>query len=235
MNKVTAYSKCGPWWATAWCLVLGWGGALTHASERRQGGDKKPDTAETALVRADKLEQSEAAGDRVTLERLFEQTMTGARLEGVSQMTAKGDLHGDRALSAPRKDGYVISKVSKIGGDRWLVFARIPMGDQRVDVPVPVRVVWAGDTAVITLDDVGVPLIGTYSARVMIHQGFYSGIWYSNGKNYGGVMAGRIIRDTNEDTDKVSDKGIEKDTGETKETPSPAEDEHKDAPPRTGD
>ncbi len=219
MNKVTAYSKCGPWWATAWCLVLGWGGASTHASERRQGGDEKPDTAETAPVRADKLEQSEAAGDRVALERRFEQTMTGVRLEGVSQMTAKGGLRGDRALSAPRKDEYVISKVSKIGGDRWLVFARIPLGDKFVEVPVPVRVVWAGDTAVITLDDVGVPLIGTYSARVMIHQGFYSGIWYSNGKNYGGVMAGRIIKETDKD----------------KETPSPADDEHKNAPPRGGD
>ena len=35
---------------------------------------------------------------------------------------------------------------------------------------------------------------GTYSARVMIHHGFYSGIWYCGGKNYGGVMQGRITK-----------------------------------------
>ena len=27
----------------------------------------------------------------------------------------------------------------------------------------------------------------------MIHHGFYSGIWYSHAKNYGGVMSGQIV------------------------------------------
>jgi hypothetical protein len=39
-------------------------------------------------------------------------------------------------------------------------------------------------------------MIGTYSARVMIHNGFYSGVWYSNAKNYGGVMQGRMVKTT---------------------------------------
>jgi hypothetical protein len=39
------------------------------------------------------------------------------------------------------------------------------------------------------------PLLGTYSARVMIHHGFYSGVWYCGEKNYGGVMQGRITKE----------------------------------------
>jgi len=195
-------------------MVLGWGVAPSHATAQAKGRNKEPDVAQAEPIRADESGQTHAPADRIALERLFEQTMTGVRLEGVSQMTAKGGLRGDWLLSEPRKDGYVISKVSKVAGDRWLIVARIPLGDQEVEVPVPVRVVWAGDTAVITLDDVGVPLIGTYSARVMVHEGFYSGIWYSNGKNYGGVMAGRIIKEA----DKPGS------------APPPAEGESKDAP-----
>ena len=39
-----------------------------------------------------------------------------------------------------------------------------------------------------------VPMIGTYSARVIFHKGFYSGVWYSNLKNYGGVLSGRVTK-----------------------------------------
>jgi hypothetical protein len=72
--------------------------------------------------------------------------------------------------------------------------AQIDFGDNDAFIPVPVRVVWAEDTAIITLNDLAVPMIGTYSARVMIHNGFYSGVWYCNAKNYGGVMQGRIVK-----------------------------------------
>ena len=142
--------------------------------------------------------------DRHALEKEFEQTMTGARLKGYWQMTGEDGLTDKGALTEPRKESYVVSKVSKMGEGSWLVFAQITFADKDVNVPVPVRVVWAGDTAIITLDDVGVPLIGTYSARVMIHKGFYSGIWYSNVKNYGGVMAGKIMR-ADDDTPPASD------------------------------
>ena len=35
-------------------------------------------------------------------------------------------------------------------------------------------------------------MLGVYSARVMFHKGFYSGVWY--GANYGGVMSGRVVK-----------------------------------------
>ena len=33
-----------------------------------------------------------------------------------------------------------------------------------------------------------------YSARVIFHEGFYSGVWYGNRRDYGGILSGRIVR-----------------------------------------
>ena len=131
---------------------------------------------------------------REQLEKEFQESLAGATLEGVWQMTGEGGLKGTAGLTDPKPDKYTITSATKAGGDNWIILARIEYGDKDVNVPVPVRVVWAEDTAIITLNDLAVPMIGTYSARVMIHNGFYSGVWYCNAKNYGGVMQGRIVK-----------------------------------------
>jgi len=131
---------------------------------------------------------------RAELERQFEEQLAGSTLTGVWQMTGDGGLSGQAALSAPKPDRYVISKVSKVTDDYWIITARIQYAEKDVNIPVPVRVIWAEDTAIITLNDLVMPLLGTYSARVLIHHGFYSGVWYCGGKNYGGVMQGRITK-----------------------------------------
>jgi len=52
--------------------------------------------------------------------------------------------------------------------------------------------VWAGDTPVITLDNMTVPGFGAFTARVMIFEGRYTGIW--DGAGHGGVMVGTITK-----------------------------------------
>lgn len=133
--------------------------------------------------------------DRAALEREFTEMLTGATLRGVWQMTGEGGLTGREPLTDPKPESYHIVSASKVSEAYWLIAARVEVGDKNVTVPVPVRVEWAGDTPVITLDDVPIPMLGTYSARVMVHRGFYSGTWLSNAKNYGGVMAGRVIKE----------------------------------------
>lgn len=129
------------------------------------------------------------------LEQQFQEMLSGATLRGSWQMTGEGGLTGKSPLTDPKPEVYTITDVSKISHDLWLVTARIQIAeDKDVTLPVPVRVVWSGDTPIITLDDVNIPTLGTYSARVMLFRGFYSGTWLSNTKNYGGVMAGRIIK-----------------------------------------
>ena len=135
-----------------------------------------------------------AIPSRAELEKQFEEELAGSTLSGVWQMTGEGGLTGQADMTAPKPDQYTISKVSKVSDDYWVITARIQYAEKDVSIPVPVRVIWAEDTAIITLNDLTMPLLGTYSARVIIHHGFYSGVWYCGGKNYGGVMQGRITK-----------------------------------------
>ncbi len=135
-----------------------------------------------------------AIPSREQLETGFREQLRNSTLSGVWQMTGAGGLRGNEELTAPKPDKYTIGEVTKVNDEYWLIHARIEYADKDVNLPVPVRVVWAEDTAIITLNDLMLPLLGTYSARVMIHHGFYSGVWYSNAKNYGGVMQGRLLK-----------------------------------------
>ena len=63
------------------------------------------------------------------------------------------------------EDRYVLNKVSKVSGDLWLFEARIQVEGQDLTLPVPLRVLWAGDTPVITLDELTIPGMGTFTVR----------------------------------------------------------------------
>ena len=146
--------------------------------------------------------RSDEAGRKAGIrkrEREFKNALTGATLKGTWQMTGEEGLAGKAPLSEPRPETYTIDKVSKASDDYWVITARIQYADKNVFIPVTVRVVWAEDVAMITLDEMALPGLGTYSARVMIHRGFYSGTWF--GKNYGGVLSGQIVHDEAEKPD----------------------------------
>jgi len=150
---------------------------------------------ETPSPMAGTMPPADAKTRRTELERQFAEMLTGATLRGMWQMTGEGGLTGKEPLTEPKGEAYHIVSASKLSDDIWIISARIEVGEKNVTVPVPVRVEWAGDTPVITLDDIPIPTMGTYSARVMFHRGFYSGTWLSNAKNYGGIMAGRIVKE----------------------------------------
>jgi hypothetical protein len=92
----------------------------------------------------------------------------------------------------PLKDeSYNISKVQKLDeGDIWLIHSRIRYGDKDVTIPVPVEVKWAGDTPVISLTNITIPGMGTFSSRVVLYNGKYAGTW-THGK-VGGHLFGAI-------------------------------------------
>lgn len=115
----------------------------------------------------------------------FAALMKGVRLVG--SFTRDDDEAG-----TPRQEEYEIAGATKIGtGDGWLVMARIRYGSVDVTVPVPVEVKWAGETPVITLDDVTIPGLGTFSSRVVLDRGRYAGTWTHD--KVGGHMFGRIV------------------------------------------
>lgn len=127
--------------------------------------------------------KKDSAGEVAALEKQFEESLNGVTLVGHFTMG------NDTAL---REEKYTIEKVSKLKDGLWLFNARIQYGKRDVTLPLPLPVKWAGDTPVITLTDLSIPGIGTYTARVMIYRGHYAGTW--SGKNHGGHLFGRIVK-----------------------------------------
>ncbi len=91
-----------------------------------------------------------------------------------------------------RREKYTIASVSKVGGDIWLFQARIQYGDHDVTVPVPVKLLWAGDTPVVSLTDASIPGLGTFTARVLFYRDSYAGFWQHG--DVSGNQFGRIVR-----------------------------------------
>lgn len=114
----------------------------------------------------------------------FKKLLTGAKLTGQFTVDGKplGDLHAET---------YEIEKVEKMEeGDQWVITARIKYGKHNVLLPVPIEVKWAGRTPVLTLDNMTLPGLGTFGARVVFHQDKYAGTWQHD--DVGGHMFGKI-------------------------------------------
>ena len=140
-----------------------------------------------ALAAAEeKAGDDKAAADRAALEKKFEQTLSGATLVGHFTLTGKEDA------KSRKKERYTISSVKKIKDDLWLFTARVTYGQIDITVPIPLQVKWAGDTPIITLTDLKIPLLGTYTARVIIYRDKYAGTWSAG--DHGGHLFGTIER-----------------------------------------
>jgi hypothetical protein len=142
-------------------------------------------------------ELAESKGEKTpTQEELFEKfktTLTGATLVG--NFTVLGQEEQNL-----RREEYTISSVQKLDeGDYWLFKARIKYGDTDRTIPMPLEVKWAGTTPVITLDNVTFPGMGTFDARVVIHDGQYVGTWRHGEK--GGQLFGFIKPGGDADTE----------------------------------
>jgi len=134
--------------------------------------------------------QPQAIPDQAMLDRQFEETLSGSVLEGSFTLTG-------RENQTPKSEKYTIEKVSKLQNDYWLFQARIQYGDHDVTLPLPLQVKWAGDTPVITLTDLMIPGLGTYTARVVIYRGQYAGTW--SGADHGGHLFGKVVKATAEE------------------------------------
>jgi hypothetical protein len=118
------------------------------------------------------------------LDRKFQEMMNGVTLVGRSTR-----LNDEKVIG---EEKYVIEKVSKLAGETWLFQARMQYGGRDIPVPVPVVIKWAGDTPVLTVTDLKIPGMGTYTARVLFYRGQYAGTW--SAPDHGGQMFGKIVR-----------------------------------------
>lgn len=90
-------------------------------------------------------------------------------------------------------DKYTILSVVKRDGDNWTVNARMKYGEKELILPVPVKMKFVGDIAVLTVDDLGIPGGGTYTARLLIFERTYSGTWKD--QRGGGLLYGTITNE----------------------------------------
>jgi hypothetical protein len=128
----------------------------------------------------------------------LEKSLTNSALVGHYTTTGEQET--------PAEERYELGKVKHLGKGLWLIEARIKYRDRDLAIPLTLPIHWAGDTPVITVNDIPFPGLGTYSARVMIYRDHYAGFW--TGNDHGGHLFGVV-----EHEDK---KGENKDDAATK-------------------
>jgi hypothetical protein len=134
-----------------------------------------------AETKSESPSADEAAAPR---EQRIANYLTGAKFIGSYSIDSKG-------FGALKEEAYTISKVEKLPeADRYRLTARIQYGDTDGEFPMDLSILWSGNTPVITLDQVWIPGLGTFSARVLIHKDRYSGTWDHDA--VGGHLFGRI-------------------------------------------
>ena len=113
----------------------------------------------------------------------FREKMKGVRFSGFFTMTGR-DV-------PPMEETYEIQSVQKFGEeDLWIFTARVKYGKKDVVLPMPLPVKWVGEVPVITMKDLAIPGLGTFSAHVVIDGSKYAGTW-AHGK-VGGHLYGTI-------------------------------------------
>lgn len=111
--------------------------------------------------------------------------LSGSVFEG--QFTIDGQPDG------PKQEMYELQSVTKLpAGDLWLFKTRIRYGGHDVTVPLPIPIKWADGTPVISVDQLNVPGLGVFDARVVISGDRYAGTWQHG--EVGGHLFGRIVK-----------------------------------------
>lgn len=114
----------------------------------------------------------------------FTRSMSGVTLVGQSTRLNREGVFGP--------ERYHIDGVTHLSGDTWLFRTRMDVHGKELPVPIPLTVKWAGDTPIITLTDLAIPGVGTYTARVILYRDQYAGTW--SGQKGGGQLFGKIER-----------------------------------------
>lgn len=128
---------------------------------------------------------SEANNQKNHRFEVFEKSMKGVRFSGFFTV--------DGSENPPSEEVYEIQSVQKFGDqDLWIFTARIKYGLKDVTLPMPLPVKWVGTIPVITMDEMNIPGLGTFSAHVVIDGNKYAGTW-SHGK-VGGHLYGKITK-----------------------------------------
>jgi hypothetical protein len=144
--------------------------------------------------KVDRAAEDRAAEDHAARDKKFAESMRNVTMIGYF-------TDSNKEPDKLSEDRYVIEKIVKEDADHWTFHTRIQYGKRDMPVRLKVPVKWAGDTPVISVTKMSIPLLGTFNARVLIYDGHYAGTWEGGG--HGGQMFGRIEK--NKDAEKPAD------------------------------
>jgi hypothetical protein len=113
-----------------------------------------------------------------------------SRATMVGHFTVTGEEGKEDSGGKLTEERYELGEVKRLESGDWLIQSRIRYGDHDVTIPLTLPIRWAGDTPVICVDDMLIPGLGTFTARVMIYRGHYAGFW--TGVDHGGHLFGVI-------------------------------------------
>lgn len=105
-----------------------------------------------------------------------------------------------RLLGNDKEDGYQIASATKKEGDTWEIVYKMKLQGREINFPLPVTVKFAGDVAVMILEDSPVGIGQTWSARILFHDDVYAGSWWNKdkSKSKSGIVSGTITREKSE-------------------------------------
>jgi len=134
---------------------------------------------------------AKAQGD-ADAEGKFVAMLKNATLKGTWAPIAGGRLGGEKG-----DDSYKIARVEKGEGGKWTVVSLFKVRDREIEFPIACSVKFAGDTAVLILDNVRAgPGNANWSARILFFDDVYAGRWWETAnKEHGGTIAGTITRE----------------------------------------
>ena len=152
-----------------------------HPSE--QSAAEKP--MESSADANPSTSKSAVDADLAKREAKLASYLSGAKFVGKFTVDGKEDKAG-------KAEEYTISRCEKLpAADMYRLTARIKYGDTDQEVPLDLKILWAGRTPVITMDNFWIPGMGTFGARVLIHSDRYTGTWQHDA--VGGHMFGKIV------------------------------------------
>jgi hypothetical protein len=101
----------------------------------------------------------------------LEEDLSGVKLTGSYTVTGK-------EISTPKNETYTIQSAKKLDEpDLWLIKAQMSYGGKATTYPIPLEIKWAGDTPMISMTDMEIPGLGTFSTRLIFYEGRYAGTW----------------------------------------------------------
>jgi hypothetical protein len=125
------------------------------------------------------------------VEAKFVAMLKNATLKGTWAPVAGGKLGGERG-----NDSYRIAKAEKSADGKWSIHYVMNYQGRQIEFPIPASVKFAGDTAVLILDNVKAgPGGANWSARIMFFDNVYTGRWWETAnKEHGGTISGTITQ-----------------------------------------